>query len=64
MCKFHVTQVAAGKQRLVDVLYTLQILNLYSVVMMDEFTMTFDLIKLAIILMNAVPGCSKIRAAA
>lgn len=64
MCKFHVTQVAAGKQRLVDVLYTLQILNLYSVVMMDEFTMTFDLIKLAIILMTAVPGCSKIRAAA
>lgn len=42
----------------------LQILNLYSVVMMDEFTMTFDLIKLAIILMTAVPGCSKIRAAA
>lgn len=64
MCKFHVTQVAAGKQRLVDVLYTLQILNLYSVVMMDELTMTFDLIKLAIILMTAVPGCSKIRAAA
>lgn len=60
MCKFHVTQVAAGKQRLV----LLQILNLYSVVMMDEFTMTFDLIKLAIILMTAVPGCSKIRAAA
>lgn len=23
MCKFHVTQVAAGKQRLVDVLYTI-----------------------------------------